>query len=117
MAKILTVSLFVAFASSAFAAAPASSPEMIAKGKAAFTTNCVVCHGDKGDGNGVAGAALNPKPANFTDAAYKYKGGNTPEKLFKTVSEGLPGTAMTAFGHLPEQDRWALVHYIRSLKK
>ena len=27
---------------------------------------CVPCHGEKGDGNGAAAVALNPKPANFT---------------------------------------------------
>jgi len=27
---------------------------------------CTICHGDKGKGDGVAGAALNPRPGNFT---------------------------------------------------
>ena len=31
---------------------------------------CVTCHGEQGDGNGPAGAMLNPKPRNFTDAAW-----------------------------------------------
>ena len=31
---------------------------------------CVPCHGEKGDGNGAAAVALNPKPANFTDPAF-----------------------------------------------
>jgi len=30
------------------------------------------------------------------------------------VSTGLDGTPMSSYAHLPEQDRWALVHYIRS---
>ena len=39
-----------------------------AKGAETYKMMCASCHGDKGDGAGPAGAALNPKPANFTDA-------------------------------------------------
>lgn len=36
----------------------------------AFNTVCASCHGTAGDGNGPAGAALDPSPANFTDPAF-----------------------------------------------
>lgn len=36
----------------------------------AFSTVCATCHGLEGDGNGPAGAALNPPPANFTDPEF-----------------------------------------------
>jgi mono/diheme cytochrome c family protein len=32
----------------------------------------VTCHGTTGKGDGVAAAALNPKPANFAIGAFKY---------------------------------------------
>jgi len=35
-----------------------------------FGLVCGSCHGAAGDGTGPAGAALNPKPANFTDPAF-----------------------------------------------
>jgi caa(3)-type oxidase subunit IV len=35
-----------------------------------YGTVCAACHGAAGDGGGVAGAALNPPPANFTDPAF-----------------------------------------------
>jgi caa(3)-type oxidase subunit IV len=35
-----------------------------------FGLICGSCHGAAGDGTGPAGAALNPKPANFTDPAF-----------------------------------------------
>ena len=96
-------------------APPKSTPELIAKGKAAFTVNCVICHGDNGDGNGPAGAAMNPKPRNFNVG--QFKGGGAADQLFKTISTGLPGTSMPAFGTLSEDDRWGLVYYVQSFKK
>jgi mono/diheme cytochrome c family protein len=36
----------------------------------AFSNSCATCHGAEGKGDGVAGAALDPKPANFTDPAF-----------------------------------------------
>lgn len=38
--------------------------------KAIFQSVCSTCHGPQGKGNGPAGAAFNPKPANFTDPAF-----------------------------------------------
>src|SRR5262245_30292940 len=77
------------------AAAPKATPELLAKGKASYTTNCVTCHGEKGDGNGPAGQYMKPKPRNLvTD---KFKAGDKPEQIFKTVTEGLKNTSMVGF--------------------
>ncbi len=38
----------------------------IKKAKKLYASMCVICHGNKGKGDGIAGAALSPKPANFT---------------------------------------------------
>lgn len=97
-------------AGAAHAAGPAVTPALLEKGKASFTTNCVPCHGEKGDGTGVAAAALNPKPRNFNTEPFK--NGNKPESVFQTLTVGLPGTVMVAFAHLPEDERWALTHYV-----
>lgn len=35
-------------------------------------------------------------------------------RVFKTISEGSPGTSMAAFGSLSVQERFALAHYVRS---
>jgi cytochrome c553 len=56
------------------------------KGEAQFKTMCVSCHGEKGDGNGPAGAALTPKPTNFTDAANSER--LTDEWVYKMVKNG-----------------------------
>lgn len=36
-----------------------------------FTTTCVACHGERGDGNGPAAGSLPVKPRDYTDAAWQ----------------------------------------------
>jgi len=36
-----------------------------------FMTVCATCHGPNGTGNGPAAETLNPKPRNYTDAAWQ----------------------------------------------
>jgi mono/diheme cytochrome c family protein len=36
-----------------------------------FKNRCTMCHGASGKGDGPAGVALNPKPRNWTDAAWQ----------------------------------------------
>lgn len=57
-----------------------------AEGAKIFKTYCVSCHGEKGDGNGPAGAALNPKPRDFSDKSYMSK--ISDKDLIKVISEG-----------------------------
>ncbi|AKJ06591.1 mono/diheme cytochrome c family protein [Archangium gephyra] len=94
---------------------PKATPELLSKGKSAFTSYCQSCHGEKGEGNGPAGMYLVPKPRNFGTEAFKK--GDKPEEVFKTISTGIPGSAMVPFTHLPEQERWALTHYVLELQK
>jgi mono/diheme cytochrome c family protein len=39
-------------------------------GKTSYDTYCATCHGATGGGDGVGGASLDPKPANFSDANF-----------------------------------------------
>lgn len=105
----------IAFSLQAMGANEASTPEMVEKGKKVYKMNCATCHGDTGKGDGMAAAALKPPPRDLTKGPFK--AGNKPEQLFSTITKGLPGTAMVGYGHLPETDRWAIVHFIGSLKK
>jgi mono/diheme cytochrome c family protein len=74
----------------------------------------VACHGELGDGNGPAGKMMKPKPRNFREA--KFVNGDKPENIFKTIADGLPGTAMAPFKTLSEEDRSAIAHYVHNLK-
>ncbi|MBX7115825.1 MAG: cytochrome c [Myxococcaceae bacterium] len=99
----------------AFAAPPASTPALLAKGKASYGTNCVPCHGEQGHGDGPAAVALNPKPRDYTKDTLK--NGDKVEDIFKTLTEGLKGTTMVSFAHLPEEERWALAYHVTELRK
>jgi mono/diheme cytochrome c family protein len=62
----------------------AQSPE--AEANARFDTLCVTCHGPTGAGNGLAAAALNPKPRDFRDP--KWQAGVTDEDLAMVIVSG-----------------------------
>jgi mono/diheme cytochrome c family protein len=50
----------------------AAVPEPAMKeAKEIFASRCTTCHGADGKGDGPAAAALNPKPRDFTDAAWQ----------------------------------------------
>lgn len=50
---------------------------------------CAVCHGMDGTGNGPGAAALNPKPRNYTDAAWQAS--VTDDQLKQTILKGGAG--------------------------
>jgi mono/diheme cytochrome c family protein len=56
-------------ASAPAAAAPAATPE--AEASQIFAGRCTPCHGAGGAGDGVAAAALTPRPRNFHDATWQ----------------------------------------------
>ncbi|WP_413291871.1 c-type cytochrome [Bdellovibrio sp. HCB185ZH] len=89
------------------------TPEMITYGQKFFKTNCAMCHGDTGHGDGAAGAALNPKPRNLVEG--KWTQGDGAINHFKVVTNGIPNSSMAAFGHFKAADRWAVVHFINSI--
>ena len=91
-----------------------STPTLIAHGKELFAQQCTACHGALGQGNGPAAAALIPHPRNFTQTE-GWKNGRKPSMVFKTLKEGLAGGAMASFSTLPQDDRWALAHFVLSL--
>lgn len=87
--------------------------ELVEEGKKIYKTNCASCHGDNGLGDGLASAALNPKPRNFTDTD-GWKNGSTFYGMYKTLNEGITGSGMVAYEFIPPQDRVAMIHYIRT---
>ena len=61
-----------------------------AKGAEVYKSYCATCHGDTGKGDGVAAAALDPKPRDLSNA--EYVSGLTDEHIKKVIAEG--GTAV-----------------------
>jgi high-affinity iron transporter len=86
------------------------------RGKKIYDTNCVACHGPKGDGKGPAGATLNPKPTDFTSPPAMKD--ISDARMLKSIREGRPGTGMVAWGGiLNEKDIEDVMAYIKSLQK
>ena len=82
-------------------------------GKKLFAQYCAICHGNKGKGDGMAGMALKPRPANFTKDAVQLQ---TDGAIYWKMTEGK--APMAAYKEtLTEEQRWQLVNFIRSLKK
>ena len=109
----------LALALAARAQSPADGADL-ALGKARFEVFCASCHGAAGDGQGPAAKGLTPPPRNFTVGDFRY--GGTDKDIFEVISNGAASKGgsplMAAWGPIiPEAERWALVRYIRSLKK
>ncbi|MCL4511082.1 MAG: c-type cytochrome [Bacteroidetes bacterium] len=88
--------------------------QQLARGEQLFKMDCAPCHGLDGKGDGPAAASLNPKPRDFHSTT-GWINGRKLSQMLKTVSEGIPGSAMVSFaGSLPITDRLAVVDYIRT---
>lgn len=104
-------------------AAPAvATPSSLKWGKVFYEGLCAICHGKNGDGKGRFAGFLNPKPRDFTEGTFKFRttpSGSLPTDLdlFRTITMGLKGTGMPSWFALPSEDRWALVHYIKTFSE
>lgn len=104
---------------------PEASEAFVEQGRNIYFKRCSFCHGLLGDGEGPAAKYLDPRPRDFTLGTFKFRtteSGELPTDadLFRTVSRGLPGTAMQAFDDdlikngLSEEERWQVIAYIKT---
>jgi high-affinity iron transporter len=84
-------------------------------GERVYLERCSACHGEHGDGNGPAAAALDPRPQNFRDAAF-WRDRSTAQ-LKQVVRQGKPGTLMAPFeGVLSDEEIDAVVAYLAQFR-
>lgn len=93
-------------------------------GKQLYMSRCQHCHGESGDGKGVSQSFVYPKPRDFTSGTYKFRTRHenengvklaSDEDLLRSISEGLHGTSMPAWGAFyTKLQMWQLVHYIKT---
>jgi len=95
--------------------------EELALGQLVYEKYCIGCHGEKGDGKGEAAKFLDPKPRNFTDPPGLFKFASVPagqlptdDDLFKTITRGLRGSSMPSFRFVPEEQRRAVIQYVKT---
>ena len=90
------------------------TPDSLETGAATYIQVCQACHGEGGRGDGPAGVALDPPPADLVVHVPLH-----PEAdLFRFIREGIPGTGMAPLGNqLTEEQIWHVVNYIRTLEE
>src|ERR1700686_5740774 len=90
----------------------ANDPKAAKLGEFQFRSNCAFCHG-----LGARGGGRGP---DLTRAQKKH--GNADADLFRTINEGVPGTAMPPNGAtqqgvgMTEEEIWQVIAYIRSVQ-
>ncbi len=97
---------------------PTSTEASISRGKILYKNNCATCHGADGSGGEAIkdwrGLAITP--ANLK--AGNLKAGSNSRQIYMRIVAGIPGAEgdnylMPSFRWLPEDDRWALIHYLK----
>ena len=89
--------------------APTRAPDL-ARGAALYAENCSACHGETGKADGPTAAGLDPPPIAFADAERARQ--RSVFGLYQVIQQGLDGTAMASYAHLPSDDRWDLAFYV-----
>lgn len=89
--------------------APTRAPDL-ARGAALYAENCSACHGETGKADGPNAAGLDPPPIAFADAERARQ--RSVFGLYQVIQQGLDGTAMASYAHLPSDDRWDLAFYV-----
>ncbi len=98
-----------------------ANQQLIESGREAFVNRCSGCHGMTGEGNGPAATMLSPRPRNLVSGSFKLRStamGTLPTvtDLLRTINQGISGSSMPPFKELAEQEKLAIVAYVRSLR-
>lgn len=103
---------------------PEPVPSATSDGAALYLKHCAYCHGEKGDGRGVAG--LIPQARYFGRDKFKFtstrKGDNggipTDDDLLYILRNGIEGTAMWGFrDRMTDEELRAVVTHVRTLTR
>ena len=90
------------------------------RGSRHYRRHCMHCHGLNGDGRGPTGPWVHPHPRDYRQGKFKFistnlaASGRKPRRadLYRTISKGIEGTSMPAFGLLTEKDIDEMVSYV-----
>ncbi len=95
------------------------SPQILLRGRQVYAANCAFCHGESGDGSGMAAHMFRIQPRDFRRGLFKFRStpsGSLPtdEDLLLTVTHGIRWTGMVGRADLPDADRKAVVQYLKT---
>lgn len=83
------------------------------KGKVIYETNCLMCHGARGKGDGPIGATLRPPPADLTGPKARAKSDTDQLAVIRDGRAAMPAWKT----RLNEQEIQNVLAYIRSLSE
>ena len=90
-----------------------AEPKVVSGGRAIYEDRCLDCHGKAGKGDGPGASDLEKAPTNFRDGKSLKQ---TDGELFWKITEG--HRPMPSYKRkLSDEQRWQLVHYIRTFEK
>lgn len=96
---------------------PDIDTDHLKQGQAVYEFYCQQCHGATGDGEGLAAAAMRPRPRDYRKGIFKFT--STPygfkprrEDLKRTLKNGVPGTSMPSFARLTDGDIESVIDYV-----
>lgn len=100
--------------------APKADGGSVAQGKTLYETNCSVCHGASGKGDGVGAKGLVVKPRDLTSEPYKFvpvaTASNEAEALVEYLKVGRIESGMPPFAHLKPEELKSLALFVESIR-
>lgn len=90
------------------------TPEVLVGARRHFADHCATCHANDGSGNTEVGRMLYPKAPDMRERDTQSM---SDGELYFVIHNGIRLSGMPAWGPAsgPDQDSWALVHFIRHL--
>ena len=91
--------------------APTADAQMVKDGQALYEVYCLVCHGDKGQGDG----PLVPKIGNPPSYSSPRVSQLPPGQLYHVITLG-SGRMPSYASQIPSADRWKIISYVQVLQ-
>ncbi|MEX2234682.1 MAG: cytochrome c [Cyclobacteriaceae bacterium] len=90
------------------------SPDNMNIGKSLYGKHCRSCHGKSGEGDGTKAAELKTAPGDFTSADFQAQSDGA---LYYKTTEGRDDMPTFKKKIASDEDRWLIIHYLRTLKQ
>lgn len=91
------------------------------EGSQLYLRHCAACHGEKGDGQGIAAKFVFPKPRDFRAGRFRLvntaNGIPSNADLEAVLKRGMPGSAMLPWAHLGDEAVGLLVKQVRQFHR